>query len=129
MKNFKYLSLTLLCAAMSLSFTSCSDDEEVVDNTTYTLIYEMGSSSSLIETNLTLFEYNEENEVIGQNTISDINNGYTEQFTASSNAQKVKVYIIMNDSHRWVQQVYYLEPGSDIKIHITGETMVGISEP
>ena len=30
MKNLKYLSLVLLCAAMSLSFTACSDDEEDV---------------------------------------------------------------------------------------------------
>lgn len=28
MKQLKYLSLMLLCAAMSLSFTSCSDDED-----------------------------------------------------------------------------------------------------
>ena len=32
MKNLKYLSLMLLCAAMSLSFTACSDDENGAQN-------------------------------------------------------------------------------------------------
>ena len=130
MEKMKYLSLMLLCAAMCLSFTACSDDDdEILKDTTYTLIYDVDSSSSLVEINVTLFEYNEKDEVVGQNTVSDITKGYTEQFKASSNAQKVKVYVRMSSLRRWVQQVYYLESGSNIGIYITNETMLGTSEP
>ena len=47
--------------------------------------------------------------------------------------EKVKVYLTTRYNstsvYNWVQQVYYLEPGKDTKIEVTGTSIVGTSEP
>ena len=133
MKKLNYLSLMLLCAAISLSFSACSDDEEVVNDTTYTFMYYDVEQPEVFEIDVTLFEYNDKEERIAQNSIEDIEDGFSKQFVANKNAQKVKVYLTTryNSSsvYNWVQQVYYLEPGKDTKIEVTGTSIVGTSEP
>ena len=134
MKKLKYLSLMLLCAAMVLSFSACSDDDdEVVNDTTYTFTYSALNPPDGFEIDITLFEYNADDERIGQKNVNDVRVGYSEQFVASPNAQKVKVYIETSygnqSNYDWVQQVYYLTPGSDTEINITGDIRVGKVEP
>ena len=120
MKNLKYLSLMLLCAAMSLSFTSCSDDDDA--ESTYTFVY--NTSTLWGETSVILFECDKNGDKIKNNSI-ECEKGYTETFTASPSAEKIKVYI----DDRWVQQVFPLNKGGNIVIEITGSTIIGREEP
>lgn len=112
-------------------FTSCSDDDDV--QTTYTLKYNVESTSSRIETSVWLYEYNEIGEVVKTNTVDDITENYTETFNANENAVKVKAQVRMSgggiETNRWVQTVFYLETGGSTDISINDKTIVGIKEP
>lgn len=118
MKHLKYLSLVLLCAVMGLSFMACSDDDE----STYTFMY--NTSTIWGETSVILFECDGNGNKIKNNSI-ECEEGYSETFTASPNAEMIKVYI----DDRWVQQVYPLNKGGNVVIEITGSTIVGREEP
>ena len=93
----------------------------------------MSESSSLISTDIWLFEYNDKDESVGNNTVDDVQDNYTEVFKANEQAVKVKVQIRMSggttSSNRWVQQVYYLTKGGNTDIKIDGETIIGTKEP
>ncbi len=123
-------------------FSSCSKDgpEKATPQTTYTVVYnisDISTSSISVTTDVTLFEYNEAGEKIGNNSMKSVHTGTTKTFTASKNAVKVKVYIDVEMSNgtstssmkKWVQQVYYLEEGADIKIQLEDSTMIGNYEP
>lgn len=134
----KFLSMTLLLTAMFLTFSSCSKDDdekkEEVQDTTYTFSLTADDPSSKgITTDITLFEYNDKDERVAQKHVKDCRKGHVETFTASSNSQKVKIYMTNTKGsqsiYRWVQQVYYLEKGKNVSIVVTGETRVGTTEP
>lgn len=116
---------------MMLPFFACTRD--VVKDTTYTFMYYDMEVPEGFEIDITLFEYNDNEEKIAQNTIENIKDGFSRQFVANKNAQKVKVYLTTRYNsysvYRWVQQVYYLETGEDTKIEVTGTIRVGTSEP
>ena len=127
--------LSIIVSSMfSVCLTSCGDDDDE-DVTTYTLKYSLDdSSSSLVD--LSIFEYNEINESVNSNTLSEIKKGTNRQFTANERAVKVKVYLKMYSSkgtstaiYRWVQNVFYLKKGGDTIIEIKNDTMVGSQEP
>ena len=121
MKHLKNLRLMLLCAVMSLSFASCSDDEEY-DEATYTFVF--NASPIWGETPVILFECDDNGDKIKNNSI-ECEKGYRRTFTASQNAEKIKVYL----NSRWVQQVYPLNKGGNITIEINGSTIIGNEEP
>lgn len=86
-----------------------------------------------MEIDITVFEYNSKDERVGSNSLNDIQYGESKVFKASSNAEKVKVYIKMSvgtvERYLWVQQVYYLKNNSNLDIKVTGTTMTGTKEP
>lgn len=126
--------LFLLAILPMIVFTACSDDDDSKQKqTSYTLKWNMSESSSLISTDVWLFEYNDKDESVGNNTVDDVQDNYTEVFKANEQAVKVKVQIRMSggttSSNRWVQQVYYLTKGGNTDIKIDGETIIGTKEP
>lgn len=136
----KIFGLLLLCATCVFVFLSCSKDEDdkyvpgiVEKNTTYTFRYSAESAPDGFNLDITLFEYNDKNEIVGQKTVNDVYQGYFKTFTANKNAKKVKVYMVTSRGdasvYTWVQQVFYLESGSNVTIDVTGDIRVGSHEP
>lgn len=131
----KFLSMTLLLTAMFLTFSACSsdDEKEEVQDTTYTFTYTADNPPQGITANITLFEYNEKGERVGQNHVNNCKKGHSQSFTANENAQKVKVYLVATNGTQsvanWVQQVYYLEKGKNVNVAVTGESRMGTTEP
>ena len=133
--------LTIIATAILASITlSCEKEkpEEPARPTTYTVTMAMSSvtPTSAAHYDLTAFEYNEAGEKVANNTLTMAVNGSTRTFTANQNAVKVKLYIKMyadntaiTPQYLWVQQVFYLEEGSNIDITIEDHTKVGRAEP
>lgn len=116
----KLFNLLLLCTACLSMFSSCTKEDE--KESTYTFIYD--ASTLLGEESVILFEYDKDGDKINSNSI-ECEKGYTKTFTATINAEKIKVYI----NSKWVQQVFPLKKGGNINIKITGETLIGKQEP
>lgn len=132
----KLFNLLLLCTFCLAIFSSCSkDDEASLDEkeTTYTFFYSAIDIPDGFDLDITLFEYNENNERVSQKNINSVHQGYSEKYVADKNATKVKVYMEMSKDgfsvYDWVQQVYYLEIGGNINIDITNDIRVGKKEP
>lgn len=115
----KLFGFMLLCATLALSVSSCSKEDSL---STYT--FKFNAPTILGETSVILFEYNDSGDKIKSNSI-ECEKGYSQTFTANEESEKVKVYI----DGKWVQQVFQLKKGSDTKIEITGETLIGKMEP
>lgn len=109
----KLLGLVIIIASL-ISFSSC----ESIFETEYTI------SSSYNIGDIQIYEYNEDNERVSSKTVY-IFEGYSHTFTAKSSAEKVKIYC--EDYGKWVQQVYYLD--DDTEIRLTGNTIIGPYEP
>lgn len=122
----KFLSMTLLFAAMSLMFSACSSDN---GDTTYTIVF---NGDQGISTTLRIFECNNNGEKISNNSLK-IRKGEEQTFTASPNVTKVKIYIsresLFGDMNKWVQQVFMLNRGKNTTITIDDKTLVGPNEP
>lgn len=117
--------LFLLAMLPMFIFTACSSDDD--NETTYTFNYQL-EDNSLVKTECILFEYNSNGEKVVNHSI-DCYYGLSETITANENSEKVKVYVKMNSSNKWVQQVFYLNKGGNIDITVTGETIIGTKEP
>ena len=128
MKKF-FTCLFMICA---FALSSCSNDSDE-DPTTYSLEFNSTSHSSIITTNIMLFEYNSSNETIKSSTVENCTEGLKKVFTADDNAVKVKVYVKLETSsatkNRWIDQVYYLKKNSNTRITIDDNTIVCIQEP
>ena len=92
----KLFNLLLLCTFCLAIFSSCSkDDEASLDEkeTTYTFFYSAIDIPDGFDLDITLFEYNENNERVSQKNINSVHQGYSEKYVADKNAKKVKVYM------------------------------------
>lgn len=131
----KIVLFAILTTTLFAITTSCSKDEEVGKNLTkssYTVSYDTPDVSG-VTVDLTLFEYNSNGERIHSNAMTNCKVGNSKKFTATTNAQKVKVFLTMsgsgNSKNTWVQQVYYLIPNSDVNITLNMQTIAGNLEP
>ncbi len=113
MKKVFNLVLVLVCL---ITFSSCEFEKE------YTVRSEVNSTAAVT---VSVCEYNDKDERVKVNTIENPQKGQDYVFAAKPSVEKVKIYI--NDLNKWVQQVFYIEDGTEIVI--TGETLVGYSEP
>lgn len=112
-----------------LSVSSCSsDDDEVEVGKKYTVAYNTMGSNSAFDVDLTLFEYNDNNEKINSQSWNAVKENQTKTFTSAPQATKVKVYLKMSTKYLWIQQVYYLT-GKNPTITIKDDTMTGSKEP
>ena len=137
MKRILTIIATAILASAALSCEK-EKQEEPASPTTYTVTMAMSSvtPTSAAHYDLTAFEYNEAGEKVANNTLTMAVNGSTGTFTANQNAVKVKLYIKMyadntaiTPQYLWVQQVFYLEEGSNIVITVEDHTKVGRAEP
>lgn len=116
------------------AFCSCSNEEPQLPQTEtqYTVNF-LTPPPNGFTINLTLFEYNASGEKIGQNHLKNCKYGTSEQFTASQDSEKIKVYMVSEYNGQsfpaWIQQVYYLNKGNNLNIDITGEIRIGNNEP
>lgn len=130
MKSYKIwnnaiMLIMLFCVAVS--FSSCSKDDDEAEKTYSVTLKDMGTTS-LVTIDLTMFEYNETDEIIGTNTWDSVKENEKKSFTSAPDAVKVKIYIKVGSSRKWVQQVFYLK-NNDTSIVIDGKTIIGNYEP
>ena len=126
--------LLCLAAIAVLGLTSCTKE------TMYTFINNMDMSELqqyITDYSVILSEYDASGSCVANKSIDNPEQGVAYVNTANNRAEKVKVYMKVkyqvgsstSNWNRWVQQVYYLEDGKNINIVVTGETIVGTSEP
>lgn len=134
MKHFKFFLLTVVALTIGLSFSSCSKDDDDDAEVKYIVkIDDDLGSTSIIDVDLTMFEYNNNGEKINSQTWKTVKSGESKEFTANPSAVKVKVYLTLSStltssSSKWVQKVYYLNEGTTI-ISIEGTSVLGYNEP
>lgn len=116
-----------LALFVPLFLLSCSEESP----TTYTV--KCGFEDSVVQSNLTFYEYNAKGERIASHQMVNARNGQTETYTANENTEKVKVFIVMSylgkSETDWIQQVYYLKPNANTVIAFDGHTIIGPHEP
>ena len=133
------LLASLIC---SVFFFGCSKENEESSNE---MTYTFQSNISLITMEgvtpeysyVMLFECDQEGSKIKNNKIEPIEKGKEYTFTADPHAAKVKVYYKHKPMYGsyggstigWIQQVFYLKKGKNVKITITGESVIGSNEP
>ena len=131
MKRVLFLTL------MSVVLMSCSKDDDGITEDPkgidYLFKYEVNNVDR-ITIEITIFEYNNQGERIGYNTLSNCKKGDNKKFTSKIGAEKLKIQMkaIADDnvsSFFWVQQVYYLDKGKSNNITLTGDDMLGKNEP
>ena len=134
MKHFKFFLLTIVALTICFSFSSCSKDDD--DDTEVRYIVKIDDSigsTSVINVDLTMFEYNNNGEKINSQVWKAVKGGESKEFIANPTTVKVKVYLTLSSSltspsSKWAQKVYYLNEGTTI-ISIEGTTILGYNEP
>lgn len=123
-------SMMLLLVSVFLMFSACSNDDD--EQATYTFTHTLDDVEG-ITLKVTLFEYNEKDELVAQNYVNDCRNGHTQNFAANKASQKVKVHFLASTRSQsvgfWMQQVYYLEEGKKIQITVTDESKMDTKYP
>ncbi len=117
--------ILFVLAIATMLFAGCSKDDEPSE-TTYTFRCELDTYGMGMD--CIIFEYNAESEKIANNSF-ECDEGFSKTFTANEKAEKVKIYLELGSSSRWVQQVFYLEKGGNTEIVIDGQTKIGNKEP
>lgn len=124
----KLFGFMLLCVTSVFILSSCSKDEDyelIIKDTTYRFSYSAIDAPEGFDLDITLFEYNEKDEIIDQKNINNVYTGYSTIFKANKNAEKVKVYITASNGdisiYNWVQQIFYLEKENNIDINPLAE--------
>lgn len=130
MKRVLQVLILLLGIAISASCTKNNP-------TTYTVKCSVSTASdATMKLDIVAFEYNEEGEIVGQNTMKEVYTGTTKTFTAGSRAVKVKLYLVLSkpnssaaSEYLWVKRVFYLENGTNITIELKDDTIMSANEP
>jgi hypothetical protein len=129
MKKISFFLMLIMASVVSL--TSCSKDDNAVNSTTYTFL-DSDDDISGMSLSVDLIEYNSIGEQIASNYF-ECKKGSSKIFTASENAEKVKIYVTIESNSKpqstWIQQIYYLKENNNINIELKGTTMIGPHEP
>lgn len=103
------------------------------DSTTYTLINKVKLPDAVgAKIDYTLYEYNAKGEKIANHKIPNMKEGASSTFTATPQAEKIKVFFYAQahlSRDYWVQQVFYLKKGKNITITVSNDTALGDNEP
>ena len=126
-KRFLLQLMTILMVTVfSMCVVSCGSDDDDDNPTSYTLKWNFKTYAI---DNVRLFEYSQSGDKLNNHKIENLTTNGSYKFIATGNAAKVKVYFEISSSPRWVQQVFYLDKGSNIDIVVEDNTTVGRSEP
>ena len=125
--------LFLLTLVLPFLFSCSKSSGGDTDSTTYTLINKVKLPDAVgAKIDYTLYEYNAKGEKIANHKIPNMAEGASSTFTATTQAEKVKVFYSywghLNFDH-WVQQVFYLKKGKNITITVSNDTASGDNEP
>jgi len=115
-KILKPIALLLLLCGLLVT-TACSSDDP---DTTFTF---RNSFTSAVEVRIS--EFSSSGSRI-ENHTQTFSIGQSREFIANPRTTHVKVFIIRSGNlsfNRWIQQVFYLNNGSNIDIVLTGTTM------
>ncbi len=127
MKKIMYL----LAFLPMFVFTACSSDDDEERGASYSFEYLIDDNGVTVDA--ILWEYNSSGERIGSNTVNNCQDGASKSFIANPMAEKIKVYFTIKygsvKQYKWVQNVYYLKDKGNTEIKITGETLIGNTEP
>lgn len=116
-------------------FFSCGKSSEGggSDATTYTLKNGLSPAKEGVKVDFTIYECNSKGEKIANHKITDMGYGTSSTFTASAQAEKLKIYFKAYGNtvnyYYWVQQIFYLSKGKNTSITITNSTVTAETEP
>lgn len=113
------------------------EDDSPKGKATYTVKMSMTgvTATSSVHYDLMAFEYNDAGEKTGNHTITLATTGKSETYTANEHSVKVKLYIRMYSDkssyteYHWIQQVFFLEKGSNIVVALQDSSLIGPKEP
>lgn len=133
-KNLWSMMVIFMAAMLSVSFSSCSkDDDDSSEDAPKSITLQVffnGSHSNAYPCSFLIYEYSEDNERVGNHTFDVVSQYQSVSYSMSSKTTKVKIYYESNgkvDKAGWIQTVYYLENGrTDITLQ---GWIVGPQEP
>lgn len=124
------IALTLLSL---LSFTACSDDEEIEYNdgkTRYTVIGDVPSVAANLISSATVYEYNASDTRIDSNRISNPSSGTRYVYEANDSTTHLKVKLISKaGTYRWGDTIVMIRPGKNVTIKISIKSPTAMNEP
>lgn len=141
MKTHKLLMLMFASAAILLAgcekdnTTQLDGNSSSQQTTTYTIEVSGVDVPSGMALEFVIFEYSASNEKLEVNRFNLTSSSMTRTYSANERTEKVKIAWVASvpstgqSATRWVQQVFYLDKGSNTIIKITGNTTVGTTEP
>lgn len=94
--------------------------------TTYTLKWNVEGFEQF-KTDVLICENSKDNEIVNENSITDIKYSDSYSYTAHENAEKCKLYLTWNHQGStvgvWIDSVYFLEKGKHIDIIVDNNTI------
>ena len=134
--------LMLFFASAALLFMSCEKENVTPSNggsSTHPTTYSVNVSGIQVPSGMALevlaVEYSASNERMQINRFDLTSSSMTKTYTANSRTEKVKIAFNASNpstgqsASLWIQQVFYLDKGTNTVISITGSSPTGSSEP
>lgn len=127
----------LLLLAFAPLFFSCSKGSGGADtsgkDSRYKIQLAFTANDPETKYDVTIYEYNDKNEKMGQNLMTGSKKDASASFKANPLSVKLKIYVKYYSPtstyyYAWVQQVFYLNLGKETSITITS-SMLGKNEP
>lgn len=133
------LRLMMLFALVAVLMIGCEKENTKPRNGSSSTTYTVNVSGIQIPSGMALeilaVEYSASNDRLQVNRFNMTSSSMTKKYTANSRTEKVKIAFNASNpstgqtASRWVQQVFYLDKGTNTNISITGSSPTGTTEP
>lgn len=142
-KEMKKLRLLMMLASAAVLMVGCEKENTSRYNggssnqqtTTYTVNVSGIQVPSGMAIEILAVEYSASNERLQINRFNLTSSSMTKKYTANSRTEKVKIAFNASNpstgqsASLWIQQVFYLNKGTNTVISITGSSPTGPTEP